>query len=152
MSTCNDQRRPPRGQRGDILLEALIGVLLTAIVAAGMAGIAAKLAISQRDAKLENVAVEQLRTQLQDQGLQLCELGGQTRFDLPGKQVVASVTCPDPVQVTVSAPGAGVSHPVQAPREIRLQVAASDLDLEGAKQASSPAMVLGTQQAAGANP
>ena len=135
-------------QRGDVLLEALIGVLLTAIIGAGMMQVASRVAVGQRDAKVENLVVETLRSQLHSEGLALCDKGT-TTLSMPGElgDVTATVSCPDPVQVklTMGEEAAVAFAPtVDAPREIILRVAATDLGLSDSE--SAPALVVGTQQ------
>ncbi|WP_248796088.1 hypothetical protein [Pseudomonas sp. MWU13-2105] len=61
-----------KGQRGDVLLESLIGILLMAIVGLGITYAASRAAVSQRDMKLENIVVAQMRSLLEQYGAQLC--------------------------------------------------------------------------------
>lgn len=125
-----------RRQRGDVLLESLIGVVLTGILGAGMAQVASRIAVSQHDAKRENMAVEQLRGRLQHDGLALCETS-EIALTLPGSESPqAGVTCAAAVQVNVVVDGQ--TQTVQAPREIILQ---SDA-------VGTPALVVGTRQIA----
>ena len=90
MSICFD---PPRRQRGDMMLEALVGVLITSIIGAGLAHVVANVMNSQRDAKVENLMVERLRDSLHGQGVGLC--GSATlEISLPnGEARNAAVSC-----------------------------------------------------------
>lgn len=51
-----------RRQRGDILAESMIGVLLFAIAGMGISHIASNVAVSQRDAKVQHQVVNELRS------------------------------------------------------------------------------------------
>ncbi|MCY1267956.1 hypothetical protein D9M68_216880 [compost metagenome] len=62
-------------QRGDVLIEALIGMLLMAIVGLGLVYTTSRVAVSQKDMNLQSLAVSQLRDLLQRNGsgtLDLC--------------------------------------------------------------------------------
>lgn len=65
-------RPPPTRQRGDILLESLIGILLMAIIGLGITYAASRAAVSQRDMKLQNIVVSQMRSLLEQNGASLC--------------------------------------------------------------------------------
>lgn len=153
MYRCSDATG--RLQRGDALLEALLGVLLTAIIGAGLAHVLARTLSNRADAKLENAAVMQLRSQLQTQGRGLCT--GTTGIQKPtGGNIDVSVSC-GPVEATVSvidpatgtpvlsSTGASLSRDIAAPEEISLSVAASDLQLTGAGSSAAP-LVVGNKQ------
>ncbi|MGY2236386.1 type IV pilus modification PilV family protein [Pseudomonas gingeri] len=62
----------PGRQRGDVLLESLIGILLMAIVGLGITYAASRAAVSQRDMKLQNIVVNQMRSLLEQNGALLC--------------------------------------------------------------------------------
>lgn len=129
----------PRKQRGDVLLESLIGVVLTGILGAGMAQVASRIAVSQHDAKRENLVMEQLRGRLQGDGLALCE-STEVVLSLPGTEAPrAGVTCAQPVQVSVTIEGQ--TQNIQAPREINLSTGV----------VGNPALVVGTRQIATAD-
>lgn len=125
MSTCFD---PRRRQRGDMMLEALVGVLITSIIGAGLAHVVGRVLSSQRDAKVENLVVEQLRSQLQGEGVGLCD-GRTVTVALPDGDKTVNVACESAAaNVTVS----GITHAVDAPQRIDLEVSASDLGVGGA--------------------
>lgn len=52
-------------QRGDILIEALIGMLLLAIIGLGLVYIISRVSVSQKDMNLHNLVVSTLREKLQ---------------------------------------------------------------------------------------
>lgn len=137
-------------QRGDVLLEALVGVLITAIVGAGMAHVASRISIAQHDAKLEALAVSHMRDLLQSKGVGLCTLPESERqLVLPNDTVVTpSVECQAvPADVTLTMGAALVASTVQpdkVPREVILSVAATDLGLSDGD--NQPALVVGTRQ------
>jgi len=123
MSICSDTRRR---QRGDIMLEALLGVLITSVIGAGLAHVVGRVLSSQRDAKVENLVVEQLRDKLQNEGIALCGDGGTVK--LPGGNKAVSVACETATaNVTVS----GVTHAVDAPRQVDLEVSGDDMGMSG---------------------
>ena len=51
-------------QRGDILLEALIGMLLLGIIGLGIVHVISRVSVSQKDMNVHNLVVTKLRTQL----------------------------------------------------------------------------------------
>lgn len=55
----------PYKQRGDILLESLIGIVLMAIVGLGLVYSASRVAVSQKDMNQQNIVVSQMREALQ---------------------------------------------------------------------------------------
>lgn len=125
MSTCFDSLR--RRQRGDILLEALVGVLITSVIGAGLVHVVGRVLSSQRDAKVENMVVEQLRGQLHADGVGLCDRS--VRVKLPDGDKTVSVACESAAaNVTVS----GITRPVDAPARVDLKVSARDMGVEGA--------------------
>lgn len=65
----------PRRQRGDILMESLIGVVLMSIIGLGVTYATSRVLVSQRDMNVQNLAVAQMRNLLQQYGTTLC--GGQ---------------------------------------------------------------------------
>lgn len=61
-----------RKERGDILMESLIGVVLMSIIGLGISYASSRAAVTQRDMKLQNVAVSQMRNLLALNGKALC--------------------------------------------------------------------------------
>lgn len=134
MSNCSDARR----QRGEILLEALVGVLITGLIGAGLAHVASNVMNSQRDTKVEHIAVVGLRSRLQNQGIGLCAAGSTT--------VVMPGNASTPVTVTCTSTSAnislnGVAHTVTAPPLVKLSVAATAMGIKGADTSSAALQV-----------
>ena len=133
MSICSEHR-----QRGDILLEALVGVLIAALAAGGIAHLAGRVNDSQRQAKVEQLALEQMRNELHDDGVTLC--GTTPSLTLPGNLTpTIDVPCSDPTTVTVTIDG--LDYEVPPPREVSITAEAGSLGLSG-----SNALTLGTRQ------
>ncbi|WP_437882451.1 hypothetical protein [Pseudomonas sp. LRF_L74] len=55
----------PHCQRGDILLESLIGMLLMSIIGLGLVYTTSRVSVSQKDMNLHNLVVSKLREELQ---------------------------------------------------------------------------------------
>lgn len=51
-------------QRGDILLEALLGVLLLGIIGLGIVHVTSRVSVSQKDMNVHNLVVSKLRSEL----------------------------------------------------------------------------------------
>ena len=133
MSICSEHR-----QRGDILLEALIGVLIAALAAGGIAHLAGRVNDSQRQAKVEQLALEQMRNELHDDGVTLC--GTTPSLTLPGNLTpTIDVPCSDPTTVTVIIDTH--NYTVTPPLEVSIAADAGSLGLSG-----SNALTLGTRQ------
>lgn len=131
MSTCSDSRR----QRGEVLLEALVGVLITGLIGAGMAHMASGVLNSQRDAKVEHLAVAALRNQLQNQGIALCSASS-TTINLPTNNATAvAVAC---TGTTVNVSMGGMTRSVAAPSQVQLTVKPTDLGVKGATSNDTP--------------
>jgi len=86
-----------RRQRGDILIESLIGVVLMSIMGLGITYITSRAVVSQRDMKLQNIAVSQMRNLLALNGKALCTNTALASITLPTQ------TAPVPLNVTCSA-------------------------------------------------
>jgi prepilin peptidase dependent protein A len=128
---------PSPRERGDVMLEALVGVLVAGLLGAGFAHLASGVLKTQYDAKVENVVVQNLRGQLQNRGVALCPAPGSvgnTTVTMPvGPAVAASVACPVAASVTVSVNGA--SHVVTTvPSRIVMTIAAADLGTSNNQQ------------------
>ena len=134
MSICSEHR-----QRGDILLEALVGVLIAALAAGGIAHLAGRVNDSQRQAKVEQLALEQMRNKLHDDGVTLC--GTTPSLTLPGNLTpTIEVPCSDPTE-TVTVTIDGHDYTVTPPREVSSTAAAGPLGLSDGDSVS-----LGTGQ------
>lgn len=141
MPTCSEPLRHGRAhrQRGDILLESLIAVLISAIVGGGMAWLASRILDNQREARLSHLAVEELRNALLDQGVGIC--GTAVALALPGGlSPAADVTCDgdDAIALTLD----GHSHAIAPPPRITLEIGPTGLGLDN----TGPPLTLGSQQ------
>lgn len=130
MSPCTERSRRHL-QRGDILLESLVGVLLTAIIGAGLAHVLAGVMAAQRDTRVEQLTVGHVRNSLQSQGLALCAQA-ELPLQLPGGMgdAKARVTC-QPHTADISFGTDYVATAVDLPPRIVVSVEASALDLGG---------------------
>ena len=130
MSICSEHR-----QRGDILLEALVGVLIAALAAGGIAHLAGRVNDSQRQAKVEQLALEQMRNELHDDGVTLCDTT--PSLTLPGNLTpTINVICSDTERVdgttvTVTVTIDGRDYEVPPPREVSIAADAGSLGLSG---------------------
>ena len=135
MSICSEHR-----QRGDILLEALVGVLIAALAAGGIAHLAGRVNDSQRQAKVEQLALEQMRNELHDDGVTLC--GTTPSLTLPGNLTpTITVNCSAATTVTVTVTIDSIDYTVTPPLEVSIAADAGSLGLSG-----SNALSLGTRQ------
>lgn len=83
MARSTDRCAPRRQVRGDALLEALIGAVLMAIIGLGLVYATSRAAVSQRHTNVQNLAVNRLRTLLQDDGISDgCATGGGSKTSL----------------------------------------------------------------------
>lgn len=119
----------PRAQRGDILLESLIGIVLMAIVGLGLVYSASRVAVSQKDMNQQNIVVSQMRTLLQQQGRALCSGGTPSISIPPNESIELTVHCSDaPTTVTVGNMAVDVGSGI---RWISLETAAKHNTLFG---------------------
>ena len=95
---CTD---PRRAQRGDALLEALVGILLLALLGLGLSHAAARMLAAQRYAAAHGIVVAQMRNALETNGVQdLCS--GAATATLPivdrktGEQIFSAIALPAP--------------------------------------------------------
>lgn len=103
---CIDQRRRssrslrPRAQRGDALLEGLVGALLLAIIGLGLTYAAARAVNTQRHASGHHIVLTQMLNALETKGVQALCNG--TTATLPivdrktGEQIFSAITLPAP--------------------------------------------------------
>ena len=135
MSICSEHR-----QRGDILLEALVGVLIAALAAGGIAHLAGRVNDSQRQAKVEQLALEQMRNELHDDGVTLCNTT--PSLTLPGNLTpTITVNCIAATTTTVTVTIDTHNYIVTPPREVSIEAAAGSLGLSDGDPLS-----LGTRQ------
>ena len=95
---CTD---PRRAQRGDALLEALVGILLLALLGLGLSHAAARMLAAQRYAAAHGIVVAQMRNALETNGVQdLCS--GAATATLPivdrktGEPIFSAIDLPAP--------------------------------------------------------
>lgn len=90
-------------QRGDILIESLIGVLLMAIIGLGISYASSRASNSQQNMRLQNIAVSQMRDLLARYGKTLCTDSSLATITLPmqGSAVALDATCTTTPQVTI---------------------------------------------------
>ena len=55
---------PLKHQRGDFLLESLIGMVLMAIIGMGVVFVTSKVSTTQRDMQIQEIAINQMRAEL----------------------------------------------------------------------------------------
>ena len=124
MSTCFDVA--PRRQRGDVLIEALVGVLIAGIVGAGMASLMAKAMSAGYDARINSRVVSEVQDLLQRPGRDICD----RQLGLSGARTVR-ITCEVEGHLNIRI---GMSNnkvvlvPIQAPERRTLQVHGDDGD------------------------
>lgn len=85
----------PQRQRGGILIESLIGLLLLGLIGGGIMHSTARMTVAQRDMTVQSIAVSQMRAMLmtgKSAGGDVC--GAAPIIQLPGSQ--------DPVNITVT--------------------------------------------------
>ena len=85
--------RPNRTQRGDLLIESLIGMVLMAIIGMGVVYVTGKMSTAQRDMHLQGIAITQLRALLASNGtgtINLCD-ATKEKIKLAGVEVDADV-------------------------------------------------------------
>ncbi|MFV3385349.1 hypothetical protein ACNFCJ_07840 [Pseudomonas sp. NY15364] len=112
----------PLKQRGDILLESLIGIVLMAIVGLGLVYSASRVAVSQKDMNQQNIVVSQMRALLQQQGRALCSGSTPSISIPPNESIELTVHCSDaPTTVTVGSLAVDVGSGI---RWISLETAA----------------------------
>ena len=117
-------------QRGDVLLEALFGVLLTAVMGAGMAHLAGRVLSEKAEMKIMGAAIVQMRNLLQQEGEGLCS-GPDRTITVASRSIPVQVSCSAGRQLEVTSPAGTLV--VQEPQSIVLRAKASDLGLsEGA--------------------
>lgn len=78
-------RQPNLRQRGDFLIESLIGLALMAIIGMGVVFVTSKMSVAQKDMRLQEIAVNQMRALLLNNGtggIDICAVEPQVK--LPG--------------------------------------------------------------------
>lgn len=106
-----------RVQRGDMLLEALVGLVLLSILGLGLTYAAARVLAQQRYANTQDIALRQMRHTLETQGIAaLCESGSselQLATQAQTFQMTATVQCSShAVKVTVAGDLPAINAPI----------------------------------------
>ncbi|MDZ4262822.1 MAG: hypothetical protein U1B30_10900 [Pseudomonadota bacterium] len=86
---------PAANQRGGMLIESLVGMLILSIIGGGIMHSTARMTASQRELAVNHIAVNQMRTMLMNRSagaIDLCEQA--PRISLPGEE--------EPLDVVVS--------------------------------------------------
>lgn len=98
-----------RRQRGDMLLEALIGVLLLGLLGLGLTYAASRVLVQQRYANTQDVVLRQMRSTLETQGVAaLCAAGSVPLQVATGEQPVnltPTVACSNHAVTVIAPPG-----------------------------------------------
>lgn len=119
----------PYKQRGDILLESLIGMLLMSIIGLGLVYAASRVAATQGEMNKQNIAVSEMREMLQQQGRALCSASEPSISIPPNESIELIVHCSDaPTTVTVGSLAVDVGSGI---RWISLETAAKHNELFG---------------------
>lgn len=114
-----------RTQKGEVFLESLIGVLLTAWLGAGMAFCASQILAAKADTKIINAAVLEMRQVLRTQGDRVC--GTSPTISVLGKNITLTATCQ--AQNNLNVAGAGGTISIAAPQKVELSASAKSLGL-----------------------
>lgn len=113
-------------QRGDLLIESLIGMVLMAIIGMGVVFVTSKMSVSQKDMRLQEIVVNQLRAYLINNGtgtIDLCTV--KPVINVPGIQIAQDKILVHGCGtfVTASVNGASVAN-VPSPLVISVEDAA----------------------------
>lgn len=127
MSRSSDGGLRPARQRGDILVESLIGVVLMSIIGLGMVAVTSRVEVSHRYSNAQGLAVGQMRNLLQQYGNELCSDSSLAVITLPPNDQVFNldVNCTTP---TISVGGVALDSP---PDEVTLSTPSEASDYFG---------------------
>lgn len=77
--------QPLRKQRGDFLIESLIGMVLMAIIGMGVVFVTSQMSVAKKDMRLQEIAVNQMRALLLNNGTRGINICANTpQVKLPG--------------------------------------------------------------------
>lgn len=93
-------------QRGDMLLEALISMLLLGVLGLGLSYAGARVLVQQRYANTQDLALSQMRATLESQGLQTLCAGTVDPLQIGTTQLTPTLQCTKQ-SVTVTVPASG---------------------------------------------
>jgi hypothetical protein len=103
-----------RSQRGDVLLEALVSVLIMSIIGAGTAYITSRVALSAATVQVNGAAVTQMRVLLQQYGPTLCSgsaNNSMAKVIMPTSYGIQQLTVQCPAASAVTINGVSVASP-----------------------------------------
>ena len=127
-------------QRGEALIEALLGVLLMAVIGLGLSYAASRAVLGQRYLNTQNVVVTQMREAVTKAGSisSLCDAGSGPVIQVAGKQTTLHINCQHQsvTVATLSAGGTGSASSLTAtlPNSVLTSLSLSTpTDDEGAK-------------------
>lgn len=106
--------RNNRRQRGDVLLEALMAVLIMSIIGAGTAYVTSRVAVSAKNVRTSGAAITQMRVLLQQYGPALCTgaaNNSMAKVVLPVTYGVQPLTVQCPTASAVTINGLSVASP-----------------------------------------
>ena len=100
-------------QQGFSLLEALVAMVLTSIIALGGALSMGKIMQVQRQSNLQQIAMNELRNLLREDGQKLCETSPPEaqQIEINGKDITVNVTC-TPSTIRVGTTDTQIISPV----------------------------------------
>ncbi|MCO8167168.1 type II secretion system GspH family protein [Pseudomonas sp. 21LCFQ02] len=120
-------------QRGDILLESLIGIVLMSIIGLGMTYATSRAAVAQRDMKVQNIAVSQMRDLISRYGKTLCDTNASlAKITLPTQTaaVMLDASCTNAPNATLGNGNGSISvTPASTLGKVVLTTRSSDTSL-----------------------
>lgn len=93
-------------QRGDALIEGLVGMVLVAILGVGPVYVASRAALSQRYMNMQNIAVNKLVELHKSTGSNLCT--GSYSISVGGQSLPVTVTCTTRSDTAITVGGSAV--------------------------------------------
>lgn len=111
-----------QNQRGDLLIESLIGMVLMAIIGMGVVFVTSKMSVSQKDMRIQEIVVNQLRAYLINNGtgtINLCAV--EPAVNVPGIQITSDHITVHGCGATITAMVDGVAV-ANVPRPLVISV------------------------------
>jgi len=119
--------RRNKQQRGDFLIESLIGMVLMAIIGMGVVMVTSKMSVAQKDMRMQEIAINQLRAYLMNNGtgaINICSSA--PTVNLPGMAAIPTTVYGCSATTTAVVNGVPVAN---VPRPLYISV--SDAALGG---------------------